>query len=186
MPTEAPEDVRERVRSYLVHNATKELGELRDLVQKGHDQIMGIAAGLTASQATFKPAPDEWSVLDCFQHVVAAKKGTARLAATLARGEQPPGIGGEGEETRRQDGVTGTRYATLDEARAAAQAAHEELLAFLDTAASTANLEATYPHFLFGDLNCLQWAAFQRVHDGDHAGQIERIIAAPGYPYPTG
>lgn len=181
MATEAPEDVRKRVRSYIVHNATKELAELRGVVQKGHEQVMSVSAGLSDEQSTFTPAPDEWSVLDVFQHVVAAKNGTVRLAVALARGEAPPRVGGEGEE-RRQDGMTGKTYATLDEARAAAQAAHDELIAFLDNVAGGANLEATFPHFLFGELNCREWAAFQRVHDGDHAGQIEQILAAPGYP----
>jgi hypothetical protein len=77
----------------------------------------------------------------------------------------------------------GEQYATLADARAAMDAAQRDLLAFIDgLSSSTPNVEARYNHFIFGDLNCLEWAAFQRVHDGDHSGQIEQIRSAAGFP----
>ena len=42
--------------------------------------------------------------------------------------------------------------------------------------------EATALHPFFGDLNCKEWAAFVYVHSRDHADQIEKVKAAPGFP----
>ena len=35
----------------------------------------------------------------------------------------------------------------------------------------------TPPHPFFGDLNCREWAAFQRVHDEDHIQHAAKILA---------
>jgi sulfur relay (sulfurtransferase) complex TusBCD TusD component (DsrE family) len=185
MATEAPSDVRERVTGYIKHQASKSNQAILDLVQKGHEQLMDGIDGVSDQQATFKPSADEWSVLDVMQHVVAAKKGVARMCQALARGEQPAGIGGEGQEEgdlKKQDGVTGRAYASLAEASAEAVKAHDELVAFVNSVSDESNTDTTFDHFLFGPLNCREWAVFQRVHDGDHGGQMDKVKAADGYP----
>ena len=170
-----------RVRSYIEHNAAKSDDAVRDLVQAGHDRLFGVIAELSEEQATFKPSADDWSVLETLRHVVQAKRGVARICARLARGETPGKVGQEGEAAT-QDGIVGEEFATFADARSAAQAAHEELLDFIGSLSPDVSLEARYKHFLFGDLNCREWAAFQRVHDGDHTQQIEQVLAAPGFP----
>ncbi len=182
MATELVDDVRERVTGYIKHNANKSNDAVLDLIHHGHKQMMELVAGLSGEQATFKPSAEEWSVLDTMQHVVAAKIGVARMCEALARGEQPAGIGGEGQDTQKQDGVTGRTYASLAEASDAAVAAHEQLAAFVNGLSDASNTDETYDHFLFGSLNCREWAVFQRVHDGDHGGQIDKIKAAGGFP----
>jgi hypothetical protein len=173
-------DVIERVTGYIRHNAAKEPAALRALVQQGHDQISGLLAGLSEEQARWKPGAEDWSVLSVLQHVVTAKRGVARICTRLAAGEQIAGTGREGDE---QDGVMSKqRFTSLAEAREALDAAHADLLVFIDGPLATANVETRFNHFVFGDLNCREWAAFQRVHDGDHSGQLEKIKAAPGYP----
>jgi hypothetical protein len=139
---------------------------------------------MTDEQAAFKPAPDVWSVLELMHHVVSAKGGVARICQRLARGETIPGQGREGDE---QDGLRrGDAFSSLSEVRPALEEAHRELLAFVDGPMAQADTTTRFSHFVFGDLNCREWATFQRVHDGDHAQQIEQITSAPGYPYPTG
>ena len=182
MATELQSDVQERVTGYIKHNSKKSNAAVRDLVEHGHKRLLEIIDGLSEEQATFKPSSEEGSGLGTMQHVVAAKKGVARMCEELARGEQPGGIGGEGQETRKQDGVTGRTYATLAEATAAAVAANEELIAFVNGLSEASNTEETFDHFLFGPMNCREWAVFQRVHDGDHGGQIEKIKASEGFP----
>lgn len=182
MATELQSEVQERVTGYIKHNAKKSNEAVLGIVEQGHKQLLEMIDSLSEEQATFKPSAEEWSVLDTMQHVVAAKKGVARMCEELARGEQPGGIGGEGQETQKQDGVTGRTYATLAEATAAAVAANEELIAFVNGLSDASNTEETFDHFLFGPLNCREWAVFQRVHDGDHGGQIEKIKASEGFP----
>lgn len=181
MTTVMPEDTAARVRSYIQHQGSKEPAAIRALVQESHDKLMRILDGLSEEQAAFKPSPEEWSVLQVLDHVVAAKKGTARLCVALSKGERPGPTGGEGE-LRAQDGVTGRHYETLAEAREAVDAAHGELLAFLDGFPEDANTTARFPHFIFGEVNCKEWAAFQRVHDTDHTNQIEQVTSAAGFP----
>jgi hypothetical protein len=182
MVTTVPDDVRERVTSYIKHQARKQPAELRAIVEEGHGRLMALLDAMSDEQARFKPAPDEWCALEVMAHVVTAKRGVARICERLGRGERPGTFGGEGEDRSRQDGVTGVSFSTAAEARDAAQREHQALLAFIDTLSPATNLEARYRHFVFGDLNSREWAAFQRVHDGDHEGQIKKIIEAPGYP----
>lgn len=178
--TTAPDEVVERITSYIQHNAAKQPPALRALVEQGDAQLISLLDGMTEAQASFKPAPDVWSVMELLQHVTTAKRGVARICAQLSRGEQPAGLGREGDE---QDGVMGSKtFSSLAEARGVLESAHGELLDFVDGLSATADLDARFNHFLFGDLNCREWAAFQRVHDGDHANQIGQIMAAPGFP----
>jgi len=173
-------EMADRIRSYIQHNATKEPASIRDLAQKGHAQVIGLIEGLSPEQVSFKPSADDWAVLETLRHVVAAKRGVARACVRLARGEQVAGLGGEGQE---QDGVMGRDYASLGEVREAMDAAHAELLTFIDgLTSSQPDVETRFEHFIFGALNCREWAVFQRVHDGDHSNQVQQITSAPGYP----
>ncbi len=178
-----PPELIERLTGYIHHNATKDPAAIRALVQEGHDKLVGLLDVMSDAQAAFKPAPDVWSVLEVLGHVVTAKSGVARICDRLARGETPTNRGAEGEE---QDGITRDRFASIADARPAIESAHQELLAFIDGPLASANTDARFKHFVFGDLNCREWAAFQRVHDGDHSQQIEQVTTAPGYPYVTG
>jgi hypothetical protein len=178
--TTVQDDVVERMTSYIKHNATKEPPSLRALVEQGQAQLTALLDGMSDAQANFKPAPDVWSPLECLRHVATAKRGVARICERLAAGEQIAGQGREGDE---QDGIMGAEtYTSVAQARAAIDAAHADLLAFIEGSLAAANLDTRFNHFVFGDLNCREWAAFQRVHDGDHANQIEQVRAAPGYP----
>ena len=40
---------------------------------------------------------------------------------------------------------------------------------------------ATYPHPAFGEFNAAQWLAFIGLHESRHLGQIENLMAAPGF-----
>jgi hypothetical protein len=180
MPTAPPADIVERMTGYIKHNAAKSPADLHALVQAGHDHLSSLLDGLSPAQASFKPADDVWSMLELLHHVVSAKGGVARICERLARGEAIAGQGREGDE---QDGILrGDGFTSLADARAAMDVAHGELLDFLDHRLAAADMATRFNHFVFGDLNCAEWAAFQRVHDGDHANQIEQIKAAAGYP----
>ncbi|MCH7954097.1 MAG: DinB family protein [Chloroflexi bacterium] len=182
--TTLTDDVQERVGSYIRHQAAKEPDAIRDIVQTGHDKLLALLDGMSEKQAGFKPSPDDWSVLEVLDHVVTAKRGVARTCVTLARGDVPAGIGEEGQENSQQDGITGKHFASLAEARAGAEAAHAEMIEFIGGIAQGVDVDARFDHFLFGPLNCREWAAFQRVHDGDHGNQIEKVLASAGYPAP--
>lgn len=180
--TTTPDDVQERVGSYISHQSVKAPQALLEIVQKGHDNLLRLLDGMSETQAKFKPADDVWSVLEVLDHVITAKRGVARTCVTLARGEAPRSIGEEGQEETPQDGITGKRFSSIADARSAAEEAHAEMVDFIIGLSDDVDLDARFKHFLFGPLNCREWAAFQRVHDGDHGQQIEQVKAAKGYP----
>lgn len=182
MTVEMPNETRERVTGYISHNVGKGDDAIRSLAQQGHEQVLASIDGLSDEQATFKPGPDDWSVLQTMRHIVAGKEGTARVCAMLARGERPGDVGGEGQDVNQRDEARREKFASLSEAREAAIAAHRELLEFVNTLSADSDMDATYPHQFFGELNCREWAVFQRVHDADHAQQIDAIKASDGFP----
>ena len=169
------DDVRERILSYVKHQVAKGPDGIRDAIQKGHEQLLGSIDGLSEEQATFKSAPDDWNVLEVLRHVQESKRSIARRCVALAGGETPAAIGAIGT-------IAQEPFSSLADARSALDSGHQELLAFVGTVSSETDVEATYPHPWFGPLNGLEWAAFQRVHDGDHASQIDQIRAAPAFP----
>ena len=169
------DDLRERVLAYVQHQVGKGPQGIRDAVQKGHDQLLSQIDGLSEEQAAYKPAPDDWCVLEVLQHVLESKEIITRRCFALARGETVPVVGTIGS-------VEGEVPGSLAQARSALGAAHADALRFADSLAPETNLLDKEPHPWFGPLNCVEWAVFQRVHDGDHANQIQQITSATGYP----
>jgi hypothetical protein len=177
-----PDEVRAYVIRFVREGAAQPAEGIAAIVQEGQDQLHKALEGVSEEQARYKPAQDEWSVLELMDHVVTVKRIMANLCQHLSEGRWPPGITGEWEEEKAQDGVTIARFTSLGEARAAADAAHDDLLGFVRSITPDMDTEKEFTHFLFGPMNCRQWAVFQRVHDADHAPTIEKIKASPGYP----
>jgi uncharacterized damage-inducible protein DinB len=169
------DDIRERVASYLAHQATKETAYLRSLIERERMRLLGAPEGLSEAQASWKPQPDEWSVKEVLRHVCAAERSVVEVVTSLAAGATPQG----GRETGRQDP---DESATLGELVDRLRGERQRLLAFLDSLPPSADLSVTFPHPFFGPLNFKGWVAFQRVHDGDHINQIESIKATNGFP----
>ena len=180
--TTVPEDVATRLVSYLKPQEKKKPEVIRGLVQGGHDSLLNVLDGMTEEQAKFKPSADIWSALEVLDHVVTGKHEVFRLCTGLANGETYDGVGPDEERATIQDGITRVHFDSLAEARAATESEHAEQLTFIANLSPETNVETRYSHFIFGALNCREWAVFQRVHDLDHGNQIEQVKAAPGYP----
>jgi hypothetical protein len=177
-----PDESRAFVVSFVRDGAVKAPEAIEAIVQEGQDELCKALDGLSETQSRHKPSASDWSVLELLEHVVTVKRVVAGLTRSLSEGRWPPGIGAEWEEASAQDGVTLARFETLSEARAAVEAAHADLLGFVRTLDESTNVETRFSHFLFGALNCREWAVFQRIHDGDHTPQIAQIKASPGFP----
>jgi hypothetical protein len=55
-----------------------------------------------------------------------------------------------------------------------------EMLQTIRDLPAAPDTSVTPTHPFFGPLNCLEWAAFQRVHDEDHVQHAGKILAAVG------
>ncbi len=164
------EDVRERVVSYLQHQAQKPKTEIADMVAESQHRLLAILEPHDDASASKPEAPGEWSLHELTRHVVSAEEGVARVVERLARGETPkrdpqPGM--------MADEAGGYR-ALLDRL----QTANASMLSAIRGLPDDADLVTKSPHPFFGDLNCTEWAVFQRVHDSDHIQHAQKIIAA--------
>lgn len=177
-----PGESRDWVISFVRENARTSPSEIEAIVQDGHRELIAALEGVSDVQAAYKPGADDWSILELLGHAVSVKQVIGALVGTLRNGELPPGFGPQFEEAKTQDGFIVARFDTLDQAREAAQAAHDTIVAFVRGIDGSVNTDVTFRHFYFGAFNAREWPVFQRIHDGDHAPHIGKIKASAGYP----
>jgi hypothetical protein len=174
----------ERVRSYLVSQAEKKtFAELRPAVEQARETLLAALDGVSEEQARFKPATalpadpgDEgaWGIAEVLRHCIQNEEGVALRIRALALGD--PARGGAAGR------VVGRTNATLPELVRDLKAANFALDHAVGSVEGKEQLDPTATHPFFGELNCRAWFLFQRVHDLDHARQIEAIKADPRYP----
>ena len=160
-------DQAERVRSYLLSQGeTYTFAEIWVRFAKARIALIDSVSEVDQSQADFRPDVDEWSISEVLDHLVISSGRVSEIVAALSRGATPnPGrIDPPREETSL--GIDELRERlTLDSLRWSA------LVERLPPAPSTV---LTAPHPFFGELHARAWLLFQRVHDMDHAGQVEK------------
>ena len=169
-----PNEVRDRVVSYMQYQAQKPHGDILALVEKSQQRYLDVVGALSDDAASKKPAPDEWSVRELIRHVISAERGVALFVHHLARGERPPA-----NNDTREPGLAmpddGRPFAGLvDELRKT----NESMLQAIRNLPPSPNLTERAKHPFFGDLNCVEWAVFQRVHDEDHVQHAQKILSA--------
>jgi hypothetical protein len=175
------DDALNYVLTFIKDTAAKVPADIAAAVQEGHDHVLRNIDGITDTQAAWKPAPDEWSIIETMAHIVTVKRVTVALTTHLGAGDMPPGFGTHLEKEESQDGVTLAKFETITEARESAQSAHDELLALINQIDGM-NRDVRFKHFFFGPMNAREWACFQRIHDGDHFPQLENVRLSPGFP----
>jgi hypothetical protein len=168
-----PEEVRDRVTSYIKHQGGKSPDAIIDLVRTSQEKYIAIISSVSDDVAARKPAPDEWSIRELTRHVLDAQTSVTQLVHHLSRGERPP-AGGGASRMVEDDGQP------LDEYTAQLRDLNTRLLKEIAGMPAEPNLDLKVPHPFFGDLNCKEWAAFQRVHDEDHVQHAQKILAAVG------
>ncbi len=169
-----PQDVRDRVRSYLQHQGKKSNEAIAELVAASQQKFLDTIAGVDEDAAARKPAPDEWSLRELIGHVVSAENGVARLVETLPQGKTVEGTERSAGMQLPDDGRAFADYVTD------VRQANTLLLERIAALSPDDDTATTAPHPFFGELNCREWAVFQRVHDEDHAQHAAKIIAAVG------
>lgn len=166
-----PDEVRDRVTSYIQHQGTKSPSAIVDLVRTSQERYIETVGAVTDDVAARKPAPEEWSVRELTRHVIDAETHVTDLVRLLALGKQPEARSGAGRMLE-DDGRPFSEFV------AALQVINAALLDAIAQLPEAPNLEETAPHPFFGPLNCKEWAAFQRIHDEDHVQHAQKILAA--------
>jgi len=169
------QDIVERALGYIRHQAAKPREELVQIVANGQERFLGIIGGVTDEVAS-KPPPEGWSLRQLTLHVVAAEQSVANLVSGIGAGRRI-----EVRDPDRAIGMAlpdeGAPYAALVERL---RVVNEQMLVAVRGLPSQPDLTITPPHPWFGELSCLEWAAFQRLHDEDHIQHAQKILAAVG------
>jgi len=188
MPESGPtQDQRDRVRSYLLGQAeSKSFPELWPAVETARSALLVEVEGFCEKQAGFKPPVSSaegssdsqagWSILEVLRHVLFEEEDVWRQIAALAAGRRT-----EGKLIGR---LAGREEASLPQVLQDLREVRAGLLSGVEALAGSENLDATAPHPWFGELNCRAWFLFQRVHDGDHTRQVQKIKSHPAFPAP--
>lgn len=161
-----------RIRSYLQGQAAKlSLPELISRVTRDSDQLRASAEAAEAVDIVARPADGEWSVNEVLNHLRdSCQSVNAGMLAAAFDGAVPGAIRDSivpAPVVRRPldwfDDIKTGRAATF---------------ARLGTLAGNEHLEIAWDHAFFGPLNWREWLLFLRIHDLDHARQIDGIVAA--------
>ena len=156
--------------------------------------------GISPTQATFRPAPDEWNILENLEHIALAEySGVSKIWAAI-EGVRLGTPVFTGEHTNRGLGIEEIIARTWKPKEAAPPIATPhvggtlrywiEFLRACQTVLEKTEGELTglapetvvFPHFLCGPLDAKQRFDFLSFHTDRHTAQIGRIKAAPGFP----
>jgi uncharacterized damage-inducible protein DinB len=161
----------ERIRSYLVAQAAKLTpAELVEKVRTDAEQLQAALASVPAEYFSKRPAAAEWSANEVAAHIVDASAAFGRAIEMMMRGEIPssPADRVESQVPERSAEDWWSQHV----------ANREQLFANVLATHPDANLGPTVYHPMFGDLNWREALLFLRIHDLDHARQLEEIAKA--------
>src|SRR5215467_1182695 len=153
----------QRIRSYLVAQGAKlSPAAIVEKVRAAMAELETASRAVPADRFGERPEPGEWSGNEVMSHVVAAGAyfGGGIMAA-LDDAPPPPRMGGSGAEW--------CRLLSRD---------RDALFARVLRAAPDAAPARRIEHGMFGPLNWREALLFLRLHDLDHAGQLQKIAAA--------
>jgi hypothetical protein len=170
-----PQDVRDRVTSYIQYQATKPRDSIIDLVRASQQRYLDIVSNVDDAAGAKKPAADEWSIRELLRHVIKAEQDVALLVEHLSRSTMPPpdvtGRRGAGTQIDDDDRPLSALVEQL-------RGLNDAMISAITSLPESPDLGTKAPHPVFGPLNCLEWAVFQRVHDEDHVQHAQKILAA--------
>jgi hypothetical protein len=165
-------DEQERIRGYLVAQAAKLTPrEIVEKVEVAMQQLRAAAGAVAPARFDDAPAPGEWSANEVLAHVVESGRHFGGAIVRLLEG-QPAGAPRDAAARDTAPRPLDVWWALLQQDRAA-------LFERVRVADPAARLEATVEHPFFGPLNWRETLLFMRLHDLDHAGQLQKIAAAP-------
>ena len=167
-----------RIRSYLTAQGAKlSTLEIVDKVRAATDQLRAAADAIPDANFGARPAAEEWSANEVMAHVVKAGRHFGGAIVRLLDGIPGGGVRDQLERDVPQRSAS-EWWAALEEDRAA-------LFARVGAADPQSALEATVEHPFFGPLNWRETLLFMRLHDLDHAGQLQKIAAALAVGHPA-
>jgi len=145
--------------------------ELVEKVRAAMGQLRESVTSVPAARFNERPATDEWSANEVMAHVVTTG---ARFAERMVSA-----LDGQAQGAAVADVIErGAPEHTAQEWWTAFAAEREALFARVLSADPAAHPERVIEHPFFGALNWREALLFLRLHDLDHAGQLQKIASA--------
>jgi uncharacterized damage-inducible protein DinB len=164
-------DEQRRIRGYLQgQGARLTPDQIVDKVRAAMRELRAAAEAVPAARFSDRPAPEEWSANEVLAHVVDAGRQFGGAIVRILDGLP----GGQPRDRLERDVPRRSLtewWAVLEQDRAA-------LFERVERADPQARLDATVEHPFFGPLNWRETLLFMRLHDLDHAGQLQKTAAA--------
>jgi hypothetical protein len=171
-PLRQPELIKKAV-EYCAYQAGKGIDSLAALMERTGEDWKSCLNGVSEKQAEFAPK-GEWSTKEVVTHFLQATASVNNQIVRITQGKDPGSL----TEPAEKPTVT----ATVPELSAQTVAIFGEIAGLTRSLEGNAYLGKQFPHPAFGQLDVLQWIAFQRLHGMDHMQQIEKNKADAAYP----
>jgi len=172
-------DEQKRIKSYLEAQGAKlSPPAIVDKVRAAMADLGKAALAVPAARFGERPEPEEWSANEVMAHVVAAGTYFGGGIVSALDGTPPP-------PRMKDQGVTGATSRSASEWTGLLSRDREVLFDRVLRADPLANLERPIEHGMFGPLNWREALLFMRLHDLDHAGQLQKIATALAAPRPA-
>lgn len=167
------DEEQQRIRSYLQAQAAKlSVPELVAKVRADQEQVRVAALAVPPARFAMRPADGAWSANEVLAHVVESGAAVAAaIRAVLDGGRPPERLADRVQTARRSTALVWWQRLVAD---------REALFARVLRADPDARLDVRWQHPFFGGLNWREWLLFLRLHDLDHARQLQAIAAALG------
>lgn len=161
-----------RVRSYLASQSMKRTPEqLVNVLREAHHQFLEATAAISEEHFRTIPREGEWAAADVLAHVcwVAAMEERS-IRAIIEQGKQPTPI----SDSIIKAPSDATREALLSNLNQSRQQLFELAL----QTGPDAHLDITWSYSDLGPLNWREWLLMARLHELDHARQMQTIATA--------
>jgi hypothetical protein len=175
------------------------LQELIKSVEHSRSSVLAAVGTLDATQASFKPSTDQWSIVENIEHLYLAEiSGLTKIWA--AARQVRAGVAWTGERPNHGKSIEDVVAATWQtkelapgiatphiggplEAWISSLRSLRAVLADLAKELDGLDLEAiVFPHYLSGPLDGRQRLEFLRFHMDRHLEQIRRLQSHSGFP----
>jgi hypothetical protein len=155
--------------------------------------LVNAVGGVSAHQASYQPGPDEWSIVDCVEHLAAAERLMLGIIANDAKEIPNPSFSRDREEkivkfaavrTRRFSAPPKTLPSgtvSLSTAVEDFRQAREATIDFVrDCRNDLRTLSVIHP--VLGQMTAMECLLLIITHPLRHAEQIEDVQESPEYP----
>jgi hypothetical protein len=163
-------DEERRIRGYLQAQGAKlSPADVIDKVRVAMGDLRRAALAVPAARFEERPEPNEWSANEVMAHVIAAGRFFGDQIIAVLDGRTRAGMPMQPPPVERH---TAEAWSSLLERDRTA------LFDRVIAADPGSHLDETIEHRMFGPLTWREALLFMRLHDLDHAGQLQKIAAA--------